>query len=182
MSQEKIVLELPTKMVVLLLTHQDTEIDTDQLVNIQSHNRTGEIYTFAVWMNKIGNMKAEMENVVAEYKLDFKIFEAHQQEKKRKELTFEVKDSKGNPKIDKPTKDEVENAVLISPEYKVKYKHLLSLEKQLKYVESLYWSAKSKDDKLNVIAGKMTPEEFERDLVEGAINGVQIIIKEKSIK
>jgi hypothetical protein len=182
MSQEKIVLELPTRMVVLNLTHQDTDLDTDQLINIQYHNIIGEILTFATVFNRIGNLKAEIENVVAEYKLDCKIFEAHMQEKKRKELTCEVKDSKGNPKIDKPTKDEVENAVLISPEYKIKHKHLLMLEKQAKIIDSLYWSAKDKSGKLDAISAKLKPEEFEQEILESTLNGIQILVKHKSIK
>lgn len=179
--QERITIELPTKMVVLTLTAFDTDIDADEITNTQYHNIVGEILTFPVIMNRIGNLKADMENLVAETKLDFDIFEASHQEKKRKELTFVGQDAKGNPKVDKPTKDEVENAVLTSPEYKIKKKNLFQAQKNLGYIESLYWAAKSKDDKLRAFSEKLKPEEFERDILEGSINGVMIKVSKKSI-
>lgn len=176
-----VVLEFPTRMVVLNLTQFDTDIDTDRLMFIQSHNIPGELITWPVIMNRVGNLKADMEQVVAETKMDFDIFLANWQEKKRKELTQVVKDSKGNDKIDKPTKDEVENAVLVSPEYKVKKQHLILIQRNLAYVESLYWAAKDKSDKLNTYSAKLKPEEFEKDIVEGTINGIMIKTSAKSI-
>lgn len=180
-EQEKVTIELPTKMVVLTLTPFDTDIDADELTNTQYHNIVGEILTFPVIMNRVGNLKADMENLLSETKLDFDIFEATWQEKKRKELTFNEQDAKGNPKVNKPTKDEVENAVLMSPEYKVKKKNLFQVQKNLGYVESLYWAAKSKDDKLRAFSEKLKPEEFEKDILEGSINGVMIKVSQKSI-
>lgn len=179
--QERITIELPTKMVVLTLTAFDTDIDADEIANIQYHNIIAEILTFPVIMNRVGNLKADMENIVAETKLDFDIFEASHQEKKRKELTFTTQDAKGNPKVDKPTKDEVENAVLMSPEYKVMKKKLFQAQKNLGYIESLYWAAKSKDDKLRAFSEKLKPEEFEKEILEGSINGVMIKTSKKSI-
>lgn len=180
-SQEKVVLDFPTRMVVLILTAFDTDIDADELTNIQHHNIIGEILTFPVIMNRVGNLKADMEQVVAETKLDFQIFEAQMQEKKRKALTFVTDGPKGGTKVDKPTKDEVENAVICSPEYKVKKKHLFEIQRNLGYIESLYWAAKSKDDKLNTMSAKLKPEEFEKEILEGTINGVMIQVKKKSI-
>jgi hypothetical protein len=182
MNQEKIVLELPNKMVVLTLTAFDTDVDVDQLTNIQYHNIIGEILTFPVIMNRVGNLKADMESLVAEAKLDFQIFEAQTQEQKRKELTFIVDGPKGGTKVDKPTATEVENAVILTPEYRVKKKHLFSLQKNLGYVESLYWSAKDKSSKLDILSAKLKPEEFENEILAGTINGVMIQTQSKSIK
>lgn len=168
-------------MVVLTLTPFDSDIDADEVTKIQHHNIIGEILTFPVVMNRIGNLKAEMEQALSETKLDFAIFEASQQEKKRKELTFNTADSKGNPKVDKPTKDEVENAVLISPEYKVKKKNLIEVQKNLGYIESLYWAAKDKSVKLDTLSAKMKPEEFEKEILEETINGIMIKSAKKVI-
>lgn len=177
----KVALEFPTKMVVLLLSTFDTDVSTDELTVIHHHNIIGEILTWPVVMNRVGNLKADMEQVVAETKLDFEIFQANWQEKKRKELTVNILDSKGNPKVDKPTKDEVENAVLISPEFKVKKQHLIEMQRNLGYVEALYWAAKDKSDKLNTFSAKLKPEEFEKEILEGSINGVMIRVTKKSI-
>lgn len=182
LDKENIAIELPTKMVVLTLTAFDTDIDADELTNIQYYNIIGEILTFPVIMNRVGNLKADMEQAVAEAKLDFQIFEANMQEKKRKALTFIVEGPKGGTKTDKPTKDEVENAVILTPEYKVKKKNLFQVQRNLAYVESLYWAAKSKDDKLNTLSAKLKPEDMEKEILEGSINGVLIQVKAKSIK
>lgn len=181
-NKEKITIELSSRMVVLSITNYDTDIDTDDLINIHHHNIIGEILTFPVQMNRIGNLKAEVENLVAETKLDFDIFQANQEEKMRKQLTTSSDaDTKGNIKINKPTKDEVENAVLMSPEYKVKKRHLFSVQKNLAYVESLYWAAKDKSNKLDAFSAKLKPEEFEKDIVEQTLNGVEILVRRKSI-
>lgn len=183
MQQEVVkIIELPNKMVTLTLTQFDTDIDADELTNIQYHNIIGEILTFPVIMNRIGNLRADMEQIYAEAKLDFEIFEAHEQEKQRKALTFSVEDLKGKVKIDKPTKDEVENAVLISAAYKVKKLELFKIQRNLGYVESLFWAAKSKDSKLDTLSAKLKPEEFENEILEGSINGVMIKVSNKSIK
>ena len=169
-------------MVVLTLTAFDTDISADELTNIQYHNIIGEILTFPVIMNRVGNLKADMEQVVAEAKLDFQIFEAQEQEKQRKKLTFTTEpDSKGKTKVEKPTKDEVENAVLISAEYKVRKKKLFEIQRNLGYVESLYWAARDKSIKLDTLSAKMKPEEFEKEILEGTINGVMILVRKKSI-
>jgi hypothetical protein len=184
LAKEKITLEypsMPDKIVVLELTAFDTDIDVDELTNIHYHNIIGEILTFPVVMNRVGNLRAEMEQIVAETKLDFDIFEAGMQEKMRKKLTETIETPKG-PKVDKPTKDEVENAVLLSPEYKVKKLHLFKMQRNLAYVEALYWSAQSKDSKLNRLSEKLKPEEFEKEILETSINGIIIKVKNKSIK
>lgn len=186
MSKEKeenrVYIELPNSMVELTLGQFDTDIDTDELCQIHYHNLMGEILTSSLLLNRIGNTKAEFENLLAESKLDFDIQSAHIKEKKRKELTFETLDSKGQPKISKPTVDEVENAYLMSIEYKVMKQKIFKSQKNLAYIDSLYWSIKSKDEKIIKLSEKLRPEEFEKDLVEERINGVMIKLKPKSIK
>lgn len=182
MNNEQITLELKNKMVVLKLTNFDTDISADDLTNIQHHNIIGEILTFPVIMNRVGNLRADIEQVLAETKLDFEIFQAYKQEEKRKSLTFEVLDSKGKAKMDKPTKDEVENAVLIDPEFKIKKLNLIRIQRNVAYVESLYWAANDKSKKLDILSAKMKPEDFEGEILEGSINGVMILVRDKTIK
>lgn len=178
---ETLVIELPNKVVRLLFIPFDTDINTDELCQIHHHNIMGEIMTCAAALNRIGNLRAEIENIVAEQKLDFDIFMAMEKTTQRKKLTFDTTDSKGKAKVDKPSADEVETAVLITPAYKVKKKHLLNLEKNLKIVESLYWSMKDKSDKVTRLTEKLRPEDFEKDLVEESINGFMLTMHKKSI-
>lgn len=179
---QKTTIELKDKIIVLSLTPLDTDTNMDEFCKIQYHNIMGEILTSSVALNRIGNMLAEMEEIVAEQKLDFEIFYAQMVENKRKALTFTVDGPKGGTKIDKPTKDEVENAVLLMPEYKVKKLNLIKLQKNQSIINAWYWSIKSKDDKLNKISEKLQPSEFEKDILEGRINGVMLRKVNKQIK
>lgn len=181
-EDNRIFMELPNSMVQLTLGEFDTDIDTDELTQIHFHNIMGEILTSSLLMNRIGNTKAEFENLLSETKLDFDIQSAHIKEKKRKELTLDTLDSKGQPKISKPTVDEVENAYLMSPDYKVMKQKVFKAQKNLAYIDSLYWAIKDKCDKIQKLSEKLRPEEFEKDLVEERINGVMIKLQGKSIK
>lgn len=179
---EKTTIELKKSIIVLSLEQFDTDVNMDEFTKIQHHNIFGEILTCSVALNRIGNMLAQYDELLAEAKLDFDIFYAQTIEKKRKELTFTTDGPKGGTKIDKPTKDEVENAVLVSPEYKAKKLNLIKIEKNRNIINSFYWSTKSKDEKLNKLSEKLRPEEFERDIVEGKINGVMLKKVAKAIK
>ena len=53
-------------------------------------------------------------------------------------------------------------------------KELIELKKDLEYMESLFWSAKSKDSKLNAIVPRVTPAELYNELIEGTLNTVTI--------
>jgi hypothetical protein len=171
---QKVTIELKTKVIVLSLEPLDTDTNMDDFCKIQYHNIMGEILTCSVALNRVGNMLAEMDEILAESKLDFEIFYAQQQEKQRKSLTFQIDLPKGGTKVDKPTKDEVENAVMLTPEYKVKKLNLIKLQKNQSIINSWYWSIKSKDSKLEKISEKLQPTEFEKDILEGKINGVML--------
>jgi hypothetical protein len=181
-TRESISIELPNKVVVLKLTTFDTDIDTDALTQIQYHNIMGEILTSSTALNRVGNLQAEIDNLVNAAKLDFEIFYAQQSAKKRKELTFEEPGPKGVVKVNKPTVAEVEEAVITCPEYKVMKQRQINLVKSKAYVDSLYWSLKDKCDKVNKLTDKLRPEEFEKELLEDTINGVMITLKPKAIK
>lgn len=165
-NREKIVIERKGgKMVVLTLLQFDTEVDVDDILRIDYGNIMGEILTFPVIFNRVANLKAEMDSLSSETKLDFDIFESSLRAEKRKEFIA---------RSEKPTVDSVEDACRTDPRYKVKKQHLINTVKDAAYLEALYWSAQSKDSKLNRISEKIRPEEFEKELIETAINGVMI--------
>lgn len=178
---QKTTIELKDRIVVLTLTPLDTDTNMDEFCKIQYHNIMGEILTSSVALNRAGNLLAEMDEILAASKLDFEIFEAQQQEKKRKLLTVHVEQPKGGTKIDKPTKDEVENAVLLDPDYKIKKLNLIKLQKNQAIINAWYWAFKDKCDKLNKITDKLMPNEFEKDLLDGKINGVMLKAVKKAI-
>ena len=175
-------INLKEKIVTLKITDFDTEIDSDDITKIDYGNIMGECLTFPTIMNRIGNLKAEIEELVAETKLDIELKNSELQEYYRKHLTKKEKDDKGKEKISYPTIAEVENAVKSDIIYQNLRKKSLRLQKEYGYVESLYWSANSKDQKLNKFSEKFQPGDFERKIVEGSINGIMIKCHTKLIQ
>ncbi len=183
LDKETIIIELPSKVVKLTLTPFSTDIDTDELTKIQYHNIIGEILTCSTLLNRIGNLQAEMENILSEHKLDFDIFQAGLEKSIRQKLTFTGDpNKKGETKTEKPTIGEVETEVKLTPAYKAKKSHLFTIQKNLSYITSLYWSISDKCKKINTLTEKLKPEEFEKDIVEGSINGIMISLHKKAIK
>jgi hypothetical protein len=180
---EKITIELKNKMVVLKVLPFDTDVNVNDILRIDYSNILGECLTFNVIFNRIANLKAEMQDLVNKSKFQLDIFTAELQEEYRKKLTsYGDADAKGKTKINKPTKDEVENAVLIDKRFQVKKNNHFELTKNLEYLESLYWSAQNKANLLKSMSDKLRPEEFSGELLQDTINGVLIKATEKLIK
>lgn len=171
-DENTIVIELPNKMVVLQIIDFDTDINVDEILKIDYGNTVGELLTFSVLNNRIANLKAEMEYQVSLAKLDVEVLEAQMYEEYKKNLIASG---------DKATDKAVEASVVRDVRYSTIKKSLFMKQKNLGYVESLYWAAKDKADKLNKISEKLRPEEFEKELLEDTINGVMIKCTKKSI-
>lgn len=172
-EQESLVIELRDKMVVLKALPFDTDIDIDEILKIDHHNYLGEILTFPVLLNRIANLKAEQQNIVSEAKNDVEIFEAQLTEEKRKSIT--AVGGKG-------TVSEVEAAMKTDARYRIKKNDFFAKQKNLDYLDSLYWAAQSKMNLLNKISDKIRPEEFSNELLTDVVNGVMIKASKKAIK
>jgi len=174
-EREQIVLDRPNgKMVILTLQEFNPEMEVDEILRIDYGNIMGELLTFPVLFNRIANLQAEMASVVAEAKLDTDIFEAQLMEEYRKKLA--AGSEKG-----KVTAIEVENALKLDARYRAKKTLYIKHQKNLAYLDSLYWSAKSKDDKLNKLSDKLRPEDMDKEVLEGVVNGILIKFTKKSI-
>lgn len=174
MNDEVTIISYGEKTISLRIKPFDTDINTEELLQVDMNNIIGDIITFPVIFNRIALMKADFEEHLATAKLDMEIFEAQVREEKRKALTFTESDSKGKEKVSRPTIPEIDAAVITDPRYRVKKKEVFRIERDLQYITSLYWSAKSKDTKLDRISEKVVPAEFEREIMDGEINGVMI--------
>lgn len=171
-EKECLTIELKDKMIVLRTLPFDSDIDVDEILRIDHSNYLGEILTFPVLLNRIANLKAEQQNIVSETKNDLEIFEAQLTEEKRKILSANGK----------TTISEVDVAVKTDPRYKVKKNNFFSKQRDLEYLDALYWSAQSKMNLLNKISDKIRPEEFSAELLEDVVNGVFIKASRKVIK
>lgn len=182
MSKNVLLVEIGKKNYVLKIDKWNHEIDVDEVLKIDYHNIIGELLTFPVIFNRIANLKAEIDNAYEVKKFSIDVLKAQLEEKYRSSLVEEVTDIKGNKKISKPTVSEIDNAIKRDDDYIKEYVELLETQKQQGYLNSLYWSAQSKDSKLTRISEKIKPEDFEDEIIEKSVNGIMIKQSEKLIK
>ena len=184
MNQETYIVELGSeRMVSLSITPFDTDVDMDDITRIHYDNIVGEILTTSVLLNRVGVLLAEMEEIVARTKLDFDLFYARESETQRRILTStDYTEQQTVKKVNKPTVSEVESAIILSPNYAVKKRHLFKVQKERDYINSLYWAVKDKSDKIQKMTEKLKPEDFEHEILEGTINGVLVKLHNKTIK
>lgn len=183
MEQEIIKISLKNKIVSLKISNFDTDVDTEDILSIDFCNILGEILTFSVVMNRIGNLQAEADNLVNEARMELEIKAAELGEYYRKSLTkYITVKGQEEKKVTLPTVAEVDNATLLDAAYQNTRKKYIRLQKEKQYIDSLFWSAKSKDGKLDKLSEKLRPAEFEGEILEGTINGVMIKVHNKLIK
>lgn len=168
-NSEQTVIELGKKVLILeIKDFGSSEINIEDLLQIQLNDVVMDIITFPVIFNRIANIKAEADDLLRQVTLDQKIFEAQLYEKHKKVIVA---------LNGKATEAAIEAAVVIDPQYKIKKLHVFKVQKQADILDALYWSAKSKDQKLNAVSAKLKPEEFEKEILEGTINSVMIKVK-----
>lgn len=183
MASETVKIGFKNKIILLNFEEFDEEIDVDELCKIDYSNLYAEFVTIAALMNRVGIWKAESENDHAEAKLARDIYCAETGARLRRTLKTETTDYKGNPKTKPATKDEIDDAVLLDTVVQNHYKKVIRLQKEYNYMDSLYWAIKSKEMKLNKLIEGMniTPEDFEKELIEGKYNGIIIKSRKKLI-
>lgn len=181
-EQNQTVVEIGGKYYKLWIKDFDTEIYPEELLQVDWNNILGDLITFSVLFNRIGNLKAEMENEYNNAKMEFEIKKANLYEYYRKNLTKTETDTKGNEKVKKPTESEVENNVLLDKAYRQLKKKVINRKRDWDHIDALYWAAKSKDDKLNKITERISPNEFNKEILEGEINNVKIKQKKNVVE
>ncbi len=170
---DKIIIPFSKKIVILKLPSFDAEVNVDDIMKIDYSNIIGELITFPVILNRIGLLRAEMEEIAKNKKFEAQVYEAQlKQHYRNKGIT-----RTGEGERKKPTISEVEEAVLMDKGYQVVMRNLYNTEKGFTQVENLFWSAKDKSAKLDAITNKLNPEEFEKEIIEGQVNGIMIKIK-----
>lgn len=171
----KQVIKLEDKTIVLIYKDIDDDIDVDQLLQIDYTNIYGELLTNSVILNKIGLLRADAQASYDLMKMNVNIFEA----KIRRQLRREALINGGKVKIEdegsiKLTESSLDEIVDGNSKLQVLRKQLIEAKKDLEYMDSLFWSLKSKDQKLNLLVPKVTPQELYDELIEGTINTITI--------
>ena len=180
----KVVVPFGGKAVILKFGDFDDEIDVDELTRIDFSNLFGEIVTVSALLNRIGILKAETEAAYSHKKLECDIYEANLAKQYRREANinsgkFTIPDGTGETSI-KLTEESLKSAILLDIAYQNKKKGVIEAQKNLAFMDSLYWSIQSKDKKLSVIMKPTTPEDFCHEIIEGSVNG--ILIKKVTIE
>ena len=172
-ENEKVVkVDLGGDNVILLhFENFDTDIDVDQLTYIDPTNIWAELITLPRLMNKIGLLRAEVDDFYEDAKQQLRIAEAEKSEYHRSRLAIRT-----GEKIKYPTVSEVENAVTVDPVFINLHKRLRRKKKEAAYLDSLYWAVKEKAGKLDKLSESMnlTPQDLDKMVVEGSINKILI--------
>lgn len=142
----------------------DSEVDIDELLKIDYSNLIGEIVTFPVIVNRFGLLLAECESKLSEAKLNLDVLEAKIKERLRKELI----DEKGKS----PTIDTLNNAVVQENSYQAMKKRVIEVQKTRDYVNSIYWAAKDKSEKLDKLSVTIQAGDISDSMIEGKVNNV----------
>jgi len=172
---EKKLIQVKDKSYKLLFDNFDEDMEVDSLLKIDYSNLIGELITFPVIVNRFGNLLAEAESQVSEAKLNLEIFEAKTKEKLRIELAAQ---NGGR----NPTVENLNNAVVSNKAYQALRRKMIEVQKNRDYINSIFWSAKDKSEKLNKLSLSIQSSELSDSVIEGRVNNVLIKRTKKVIE
>ena len=163
------------------LFEDDSEIDIDKILRIDHNHLLAETLTFSVILNKLGALLAQANSELREAKLDLEIWYSKTKSEVRKE--WDEDEDRKVVRGYKYTIDQVTDHVEGLGGYRVRKKKISNLEKQQDYINSIYWAAKSKDDKLDRLSSVIGLGDGDTSEVDGRVfNGIRMKIKKPLIK
>ena len=150
----------------------DEDVNLDKILQINPHRIPAEIITFPSILNRLGILLAEATNAVKEQELNLEVKTAQTKERLRIDLLKEKKENKY-------TNDDVNYFMRTRLDSDAKLRvakaKLLKAEKNKEILNSIYWAAKDKSDKLSSVFEKVKSDEVMLDRLTGEFNGVKII-------
>ena len=171
-------IQIGEKTIILEHDNLDGVINVDDLTKIDTGNIYGEAVTISAAVNRIGLLKAEVEGLMAETRLEYKIFEGNYKARLRKQAAensgfFTMRVDNADVKV-KATEKALETCFETDEAWILLKKKFITAEKNFNALSSLYWACQDKSRKLNGLVSGTTPEDFVAQLVEGKINGILI--------
>ena len=163
---DKKVITIGSQTYVLKFDEFDEDVDVDSLLKIDYSNLIGEMITFPVIVNRFGQLLAEAENQVALAKLNLEVTEA----KLKESLRIKLADRNGKA----PSVDAVNTAVLLEKGYQAMRRSYLEKQKTRDYMNSIFWSAKDKSEKLDKLSLTVQQGDIADSVLEGRVNNVLI--------
>jgi hypothetical protein len=182
--REAVTLTFKDKTFKLHFEFLDLDIDISELTQIDYSNLYGELITVSTLVNKVGILRAEAEGMMDGAKLDRDIKSAQLDEFYRKKLRVLHVNSKKEEVWKDPNNDTVSAAITRDEEYIGLCRRYINYKKEHGFIEALFWGVKDKAGILKKIGESMalTPEEFEKNISEGVINGMLIRMYQNLIK
>mgnify|MGYP003650320006 FL=1 len=164
--------------ITLFHENLDGSINVDDLTKIDVGNIYGDAVTISAAVNRIGLIKAEVEALMGETKLSYKIYEGTFKAKLRKQAAnnsgfYTVRIGNEDVKI-KATEKALETCFETDEKWIELKREFITAEKNFNSLSSLYWACQDKSRKLNTLVNGVTPKEFVSEMIEGKINGILI--------
>ena len=140
-------------------------ITTEDFIHTDIHNIYAELISMPVVLNMVGNWKALKQEELRNKIFDLEVLEAQVSEDIRNEY---------NELGKKITEERLKNLVKLNSSIQSKRKKVIKCQKELEQIDSIFWSAKDKSEKLRIISEKLKPEEFNTEIIIKKINSVKI--------
>ncbi len=167
-------MQIGSKTIILQTASFDEPIDSDDLLQIHYHNLSGEAITIPVIINRVGLLKVEAESLARKARIKSKIYEAGFKRKLRREASVNNNYFKVEGERIKLSEKSLEEAVMLDKAWQEMYDDRLNSERDNEFLSILYWALGDKSKKLDVMLKSVVPEEFEKNIVVGKINGMYI--------
>lgn len=164
-------IHLDKKIAQIIPTKWDYSFDPDTIFEIDPFNIVGELITIPVLVSRLGVLVAEMAGFVKKQKVRLKFKEAEVSK------LFRNKESVSGRK--KPTLNEVEEHLTLDPVLNNLRLKLIRHEEDLQKIEVMHEAAQKKSFNIGILGRNLVPKEFEKELIEGTINGVLITLRDK---
>ena len=146
-------------------------IDLNRILRIDYNNLSAEKLTFPTIVSRLGILLANSEDSLRVAELNYKIWKSKERDRIRK--NWDNDPNKPMVRGGKYTATEVDDAIITSKVYKVKKIKINRLMKEAAYMNTIYWEAKGKSDRLSEIKYDISLNEIS-EIKE--FNGVKIKI------
>lgn len=152
MEETKRIVKISEELSVVLKTQFfEDDIDMDRITRVDVMNIHAEVVTMPVILNKAGILLADVTEKFNLAKLDVDITESQLKEKYYNDAATSG---------DRLSEDKCNVKVRNNVNWKVKKKQFISRQKDMEYVNSLYWALKTKNDKVDLLARSINTEDI----------------------
>jgi len=152
-------------------------IDIDQLTSINYENLYGEAVTVSALLNKVGVLRAEAEQALAEKKLERDVCEADTKRRWRQQANLNNGKFCFEGEWIKMSEKALDEALLLDDTYVGLCGEYIEAQKNFNVLDALQWAVQDKSKKLNNLLKPVTSTEFIGELVEGSVNSFIITKK-----